>query len=138
MEAEVVQLRSLDGCLPGAPKGVPVATPEYVALGTVRPTASQHSVSVGAQGNLTAMATLGHFQADDTPRPVHALPGQAEGFPATTASEHGELHQVHEGKVAALVAGIEQPSSFLWGQPPQSALWLFLQLHVGNLGQRVQ
>src|SRR2546428_8163245 len=117
MEAEVVQLRSLDGCLPGAPKGVPVATPEHVALGTVRPTAGQHGVSVGAQGNLTAMATLGHFQADDTPRPVHAVPGQAESPSATTAGEHGELHQVHEGKVATLPTGVEQPPSPIWRQP---------------------
>src|SRR5437899_11296508 len=132
MEAEVVQLRSLDGCLPGAPEGVPVATPEHVALGTVRPTASQHSVSVGAQGNLTAMATLGHFQADDTPRPVHALPGQAKRLPTTTAGEHGELHQVHEAKLSTLPTDVEQPPSLIRRKPPQPTLRSLLHLLLVN------
>src|SRR5215470_4008328 len=84
------------------------------------------------------MAALGRLQPHDTTRAVYSVPSEPERLPATKAGEQGELHEVGEGRVATLASSVQQPPSFIGGQPPQAALRLFLKVKLRDLRQHVQ
>jgi hypothetical protein len=80
MEPEALDARRSQRGLPGAADGVPLARPEHVPLGTVRPPTGSNGVCVQAERHLAAPTALRTLQSDYAARAVNAVPCQPERF----------------------------------------------------------